>query len=71
MQQMQGEPDKVGVATGLNLEGDTDLEEIAVAYSDAGISNLDNIYKMNYYGTADVGFNTDGPLFQQETLAIT
>lgn len=71
MQQIQGDPDKVGVATGLNVEADTQLGDLAVAYSDAGVTNLDNIYKMNYYGTADVGFNANEPLFQQETLAIT
>ena len=71
MQKIQGDPDNTGVVTGLNLAGENHLENLAVAYSDANIKNLEDIYKTNYYGTADVGFNTDGPLFQQETLAIT
>ena len=71
MQKIQGDPDNTGVVTGLNLAGENHLENLAVAYSDANIKNLEDIYKTNYYGTADVGFNTDVPLFQQETLAIT
>ena len=70
MSKLEGEPDKTGVITGLNLAGENELENLSVAYSDANIKNLENLYKMNYYGTADVGFNTDAPLFQQETLQI-
>lgn len=71
MQKMQGDPDKVGVATGLNLEGDTRLSDLAVAYSEANVRSLEDVYKTNYFGTADVGFNTNEPLFQQETLKIS
>lgn len=71
MQNLQPDPDKTGVATGLNVESETQLGELAVAYSDAGLNNLDKIYNTNYYGTADVGFNANEALFQQETLAIT
>jgi len=71
MQKMQGDPDKVGVATGLNLEGDTQLGDLAVAYSEANVRSLEDVYKTNYFGTADVGFNTNEPLFQQETLKIS
>lgn len=70
MTKLEGEPDTIGTPTGLSVTGENQLGDLAVAYSEANVGSLEDIYKTNYFGTADIGFNTDEPLFQQETLKI-
>ena len=70
MTKLEGEPDTIGTPTGLSVTGENQLGDLAVAYSEANVGSLEDIYKTNYFGTADIGFNTDEPLFQQETLQI-
>ena len=72
MQQMQGDPEQTGIATGLNIQSKKELGNIAVAYSDAGINTLDDVYNMSNdlsYGTASSNFNT--PMYTGETVGLT
>ena len=55
MTKLEGEPDTIGTPTGLSVAGENQLGDLAVAYSEANVRNLEDIYKTNYFGTADIG----------------
>ncbi len=72
MQQMQGDPKQTGIMTGLNIQSGKELGNIAVAYSDAGVNSIDDVYNMSNdlsYGTASPNFNT--PMYSGETVGLT
>ena len=72
MQQMQGDPRKTGIASGLDIQSEKQLGNIAVAYRDAGFNSLADVYNMSdnlTYGTASSNFNT--PMYSGETIGLT
>jgi hypothetical protein len=72
MQQMQGDPKQTGIASGLDIQYGKELGNISVAYSDAGINPLSDVYDMSNnltYGTASHNFNT--PMYSGETVGLT
>lgn len=71
-QYMQGDPKKTGIASGLDIQSGKQLENFGVAYSDAGINTLADVYDMSNnltYGTASPNFNT--PMYSGETVGLT
>jgi hypothetical protein len=72
MQNLQPDPKKTGIASGLDIQSGKQLENFGVAYSDAGINTLADVYDMSNnltYGTASPNFNT--PMYSGETVGLT